>query len=140
MKICRDFKILGNNYMILLILTDGQIHDLLEVIDLLIKCNRIPMSVIIVGIGEGNFGLMHELDDDNCEMADSRGNKTQRDLVQFVEFQKFNNNGPALAKQVLEELPRQVSQYFQLMNITPQNVKSTYKGNNNFIKLTIQKE
>ena len=34
------------------------------------------MSIIIVGIGEGNFGLMHELDDDNCEMADSRGNKT----------------------------------------------------------------
>ena len=41
----------------------------------MIKCNRIPMSIIIVGIGEGNFGLMHELDDDNCEMADSRGNK-----------------------------------------------------------------
>jgi len=37
-----------------------------EVIDLLINCNRVPMSIIIVGIGEGDFGLMHELDDDNC--------------------------------------------------------------------------
>jgi hypothetical protein len=27
---------------------------------------------------------MNELDDDNCEMVDSKGNHTQRDLVQFV--------------------------------------------------------
>ena len=53
---------------------------------------------------------MHELDDDNMEMTDSKGRKTQRDGVQFVEFEKFSNNGVALAKEVLEELPRQVSE------------------------------
>jgi hypothetical protein len=89
------------------------------VIDLLIQCNTLPISVIIVGIGEGEFNIMHELDDDNCEMVDSKGNRTQRDLVQFVEFAKFSNNGVALAKEVLEELPRQVSEYFQLMNLSP---------------------
>lgn len=44
---------------------------------------------------------MHELDDDNCEMIDSKGRKTERDLVQFVEFSKFSNNGVALAEEVL---------------------------------------
>jgi len=52
--------------MILFILTDGEIHDHKEVIDLLVQCNRLPMSVIIVGIGDGEFALMRELDDDNC--------------------------------------------------------------------------
>ena len=52
--------------MILFILTDGEIHDRQEVIDLLIECNFLPISVIIVGIGEGEFAIMHELDDDNC--------------------------------------------------------------------------
>lgn len=52
--------------MILFILTDGEIHDKAEVIDLLIKCNTLPISLIIVGIGEGEFTIMKELDDDNC--------------------------------------------------------------------------
>ena len=52
--------------------------------DLLVKCGRLPLSVIIVGIGNGDWGLMHQLDDDDCNMTDFQGNKTQRDLVQFV--------------------------------------------------------
>jgi hypothetical protein len=34
-------------------------------------------------------------------MVDSKGNRTERDLVQFVEFTNFKNNGVALAKEVL---------------------------------------
>ena len=52
-------------------------------------------------------------------MVDSKGNHTQRDLVQFVQFSKLSNSGTALAKEVLEELPRQVSEYYQLMNMSP---------------------
>lgn len=81
---CEDYKRLGTHYMILFILTDGEIHDKAEVIDLLIQCNTLPISIIIVGIGEGEFKIMQELDDDNCEMVDSQGRHTQRDLVQFV--------------------------------------------------------
>lgn len=62
---------------------------------------------------------MNELDDDDCHMVDSKGNKTERDLVQFVEFKKFKNNGVALAREVLQELPRQVEEYFELMAIEP---------------------
>lgn len=54
--------------MILLILTDGNIHDLEEVQDLLVDCGRLPLSVIIIGIGEGEekegWSLMEKLDDD----------------------------------------------------------------------------
>lgn len=114
--------------MILFILTDGEIHDRAEVIDLLVQCNTLPISIIIVGIGEGDFAIMHELDDDNCQMTDSRGNRTQRDLVQFVEFAKFSNNGIALAKEVLEELPRQVAEYYQLVNMSPEDVAKLFKG------------
>lgn len=40
--------------MILLILTDGAIHDKPETMDLLVKCGRLPLSVIIIGIGNGD--------------------------------------------------------------------------------------
>ena len=46
--------------MILMILTDGAIHDKDIVKDLLVKCGRLPLSVIIVGIGsQGDWGIMH---------------------------------------------------------------------------------
>ena len=52
--------------MVLLILTDGAIHDTEVVEDLLVKCGKLPLSVIIVGIGNGEWGLMHRLDDNDC--------------------------------------------------------------------------
>jgi hypothetical protein len=68
--------------MILLILTDGVIHDKPEVKDLLVKCGRLPLSVIIIGIGEqGEY-----VDDDSAQMTDSLGNRAERDLVQFAAF------------------------------------------------------
>lgn len=94
--------------MILFILTDGEIHDKSLVIDKIIECCTLPISIIIVGIGNGSFEIMDELDDDDCQLVDSHGRRTTRDLVQFVEFSKFKNNGVDLAKEVLEELPRQV--------------------------------
>lgn len=66
---------------------------------------------------------MHELDDDDCQMTDRNGNRTQRDLVQFVEFSKHNNNGVELAREVLEELPRQVEEYHALVGLTPEDYK-----------------
>jgi hypothetical protein len=56
------------------------------------------MSIIIVGVGNGDFSIMHELDDDDCNMVDSKGKHTERDLVQFVEFKNFKNNGVDLAR------------------------------------------
>ncbi len=106
-------------------------------IDLLIQCNTLPISLIIVGIGEGEFTIMEELDDDNCQMVDSKGNATQRDLVQFVKFSDFSNNGAALAKEVLEELPRQVSEYYQLMNMSPDDVARSFKRNSSLTQKTI---
>ncbi len=52
--------------MILFILTDGEIHDRQKVIDQIIACGKLPLSIIIVGIGNGDFSTMHELDDDDC--------------------------------------------------------------------------
>lgn len=62
---------------------------------------------------------MKKLNDDNCQLEDSRGRRTTRNLVQFVEFSKFQNDGVQLAKEVLEKLPRQVEEYYMMMNIGP---------------------
>jgi len=42
------------NYHILLILTDGQIDDMLETKDYIVKLSNYPISIIIVGIGDND--------------------------------------------------------------------------------------
>jgi hypothetical protein len=113
-----------NKYNILLILTDGDIHDMERVISQIIDCGSLPISLIIIGIGNGDFTKMRRLDDDDCQLVDSNGRRTRRDLVQFVEFSKFNHNSVELAREVLEELPRQVEEYYEMMGLTPRQIQT----------------
>ena len=43
------------NYNILMILTDGIIRDMQETINALVEASFLPISVIIIGIGNANF-------------------------------------------------------------------------------------
>ena len=93
-------------YHILLILTDGTIHDMKKTKDLIVECSDYPLSIIIVGVGDADFEDMRELDGDDVVLRDSKGNYTKRDIVQFVEFRNFMNGDiGALAEEVLNEVP-----------------------------------
>lgn len=39
---------------------------------------------------------------DKCELIDSKGNRTLRDLVKFVEYDKFKGDLNKLSEEVLE--------------------------------------
>ena len=107
------------NYMILMILTDGIIDDMDDTVDSLVEASFLPISVIIIGIGDADFSNMNVLDADDNPLVDRNGRKADRDLVQFVPFKKFSNNGELLAKEVLAEIPRQVIEYYQHQKIPP---------------------
>merc|ERR1719210_1987694 len=82
------------NYYILLILTDGVINDAQQTIDAVVAASGLPLSVIIVGVGNADFSQMEVLDGDDGVLRDSRGRKAQGDIVQFVPFNKFQNMPP----------------------------------------------
>ena len=94
----------SNIYTVLLILTDGEINDFSETTQLVDRCKMLPISIIIIGIGNSAFGNMKALDGDD-------GVKRGRDLVQFVAFNEFKGNTALLAKEVLAELPSQLVEY-----------------------------
>ena len=108
-----------NNYNILMILTDGIIEDMDDTINSLVEASYLPISVIIIGIGNADFSNMDVLDADEDPLYDNNGRKADRDLVQFVPFKEFKNDGQKLAEQVLEEVPRQIVEYYQHKKIAP---------------------
>ena len=69
-------------------MTDGVIHDMNPTINAIINAAYLPMSIIIIGIGNENFQQMVQLDGDEG-LYNNQGVKAQRDLVQFVPFKKF---------------------------------------------------
>ena len=45
-------------------MTDGDIHDMRKVVDMLYDTVEYPLSIIIIGVGNANFGKMKILDGD----------------------------------------------------------------------------
>lgn len=109
----------NQQYFILLILTDGDIHDMQQTIDLIVRGSESPLSITIVGIGKSSFEKMVELDADVKPLINSDGKKMTRDIVQFVPYEKFKHSVHQLTKQVLEEIPREIVNFFKIRGIIP---------------------
>eukprot|EP01017_Pseudomicrothorax_dubius_P002262 TRINITY_DN10004_c0_g1_i3.p1 TRINITY_DN10004_c0_g1~~TRINITY_DN10004_c0_g1_i3.p1 ORF type:complete len:108 (+),score=18.69 TRINITY_DN10004_c0_g1_i3:199-522(+) len=86
--------------------------------DLLVSASNLPLSVIIIGVGDSDFSKMEILDGDSG-IVDSRGTKASRDICQFVPFNRYKGDPTQLAEKVLSELPGQVVKYKALMGHPP---------------------
>lgn len=115
----------GKHYFVLLIITDGIISDMNQTKHAIVTASSLPISIIIVGVGDADFDAMDELDSDDVRlMVDNR--YAERDIVQFVPLNKFlSRNGPFvksqvdLAKAVLEEIPDQLTGFMRSRGFRP---------------------
>uniref|UniRef100_A0A5F8GVV5 Copine 6 n=1 Tax=Monodelphis domestica TaxID=13616 RepID=A0A5F8GVV5_MONDO len=110
----------ATKYSVLLVLTDGVVTDMAETRTAIVRASRLPMSIIIVGVGNADFSDMRMLDGDDGTLRCPRGVPAARDIVQFVPFRDFKDAPPsALAKCVLAEVPKQVVEYYASQGIAP---------------------
>lgn len=111
-------KMGSKTYNVLLILTDGEIHDMEKTVELVVQASELPMSIIIIGVGDEQFEMMKSLDSDKHIIRDKNGKAALRDIVQFVKFKnkKFKNSDE-LAEKVLKEIPDQLIDYMMLNKI-----------------------
>lgn len=89
-----------------------------------------PLSIVIVGVGQGDFTAMERLDGDRQRLASPfTGKVASRDMVQFVPFCDFDGFGSAaqhaLAKHVLAEIPGQFISYMETNGIPPATKRKT---------------
>ena len=108
----------SQSYNILLLVIDGDGFDMQGTIDAIIEANDKPLSIVIVGVGSSMFYSCRKFDADDVPLIHSNGKKMTRDIVQFV---KFNDcpNLDQLAKEVLAEIPKQMTQFFNSKGIIP---------------------
>jgi len=114
-------------YTILLILTDGRFDDERQTIDQIVGASTLPLSIIIVGVGNADFSAMEKLDGDEVRLCSSTGQRAYRDIVQFVPYRKFNSP-ELLAKETLQEVPHQFLSFTKLKNVKPLDTKYDFNA------------
>ncbi len=61
---------------------DGELHDMTLTKDLIVNsASEMPMSIIIIGVGNEKFKMMKELDSDSSMLTGSDGNQAPRDIM-----------------------------------------------------------
>ena len=101
-------KASGNELHVLLIVTDGQVSEALdckrETINAIVEASsRVPLSIVIVGVGDGPFDQMETFDDQLPER--------RFDNLQFVDFKPFQ---AALAAEPSKEKQTAIEAAFAL--------------------------
>ena len=101
-------------------MTDGIIDDMEATIDQIVRATSLPLSIIIIGVGNNNFESMEVLDADDKPLFSKTLNKQmERDIVQFVPYSQYKHDPVRLAKETLEEVPRQLVSYMNSKHIPP---------------------
>ena len=91
-----------------------------KTIDQVVRGSTLPMSIVIVGVGSDDFESMDILDADEVPLYSMKYKKNmESDIVQFVPYREFKGNPTQLAREILDEIPRQLLDFMRKNQIDP---------------------
>jgi len=97
-------------YHVLLIIADGQVNNKQTTIDAIVEASNYPISIILVGVGDGPWDMMEEFDDEIPQR--------KFDNFQFVNYHDvlttYGGSEAAFAMLSLTEIPGQYKEIIQL--------------------------
>jgi len=114
-KLAKQSKATGSKeYVVAVILTKGAIHDVETTLKSLLGCDVLPISILILGIGEKRF--------DKLELFEKEGffltvEKLKRTFVHFYKSGSFDGVETML-EESLKEIPSQFLEYMRNSDIT----------------------
>ncbi|XP_048551338.1 protein BONZAI 3-like, partial [Triticum urartu] len=101
----------SKTYSVLLIITAGEFTDKQETVDSIVRASELPLSIIIVGIGDADFTEMKMLEAGyGKRLESSTGHVASRNIVQFARMKK-NRSAAKVLQGLLDKLPGQLVEY-----------------------------
>ena len=118
------------NIFFLLISNPPLKEDYQKCIDLFISNTFLPLSVIVIGIGDKEFNEIKNLINKN-RLFSSEGIERIRNNIYFVSMKNCNYNNEILKNKCLKEIPKQVVEFYKINNTSPDDVRENKLENIN---------
>ena len=106
-------------YHIMLLLTSNIPTDMEEFTHELVRSSNLPMSVIIVGIGDADLSSLEELAYSKDHPFDYYKENTSRNVLNFALERDSSDIIIPLAERALKNIPEQFMEYMALKQIQP---------------------
>ena len=120
-------------YNVSFILTRGALenNDIQKTIDAIIENGYLPLTIFVIGIGKNDFSQIQKVLGTNHKRT-SLGMEKMRNNVLFASLiQDFSNDDERLISWCIQELTKQIFNFYSLIKTTPENI---YKENLKSIK------
>lgn len=125
----------SSNYYVLIVLTDGQVDDYQLTIDKMVEASAEPLSIVLVGVGDGEFTDLKKMDQDGVPICSEKNGKiVERDMIDFINIKTYieaERNAMTetkLARKTFSEIPRHFVDYMQKKGIKPNKEKRSLKA------------
>lgn len=112
-------------YSTLVILSTGCVSDIRESIEAICQAEDTPLSIVVIGIGQGDMTPINELaGGEDGQLFHQNGVKVQRQIVNFVALDDFHGNTRECVSEALHEVPEQFVQHFVNSGVQPMPPKA----------------
>ena len=126
MELARHFKETNKKqYLVLFILTGGEVGDVKMTLNLLKKAEDLPLSVLAIGIGDSEFKILEQLKKNDSDFPRVKNEKRERNVFNFLKYDDCKESQEKLANSTFSEIPRQFLEYMKMMKIVPKKTKDS---------------
>ena len=108
--------------LFLLINSPPKNEDFQNTIDSLIENSFLPLSIVVIGIGNSEFEDIKQLLSNKNKIS-SKGIEKLRNNIHFISMKDCNFNNDILKNRCLKDIPKQMVQYYSLNKTTPNDIK-----------------
>ena len=134
-KIMENYEAEDYYIFLLLISNPPKKEDIQKCIDAFIENTFLPLSVIVIGIGDKDFKSIKSLFS-NKHRFSSKDIEKSRNNIYFFPLKNFNFKYDLVLQECLKEIPKQLVEYYNINSTTPDDIRSKNVSNiRNSIKL-----
>lgn len=112
----------SNMYNVLVIITDGEIYDKNQTVSAMVDLCDLPLSMIIIGVGNEKFDQLKILNDEQDIVEDAyKKKKLTRPFLKFIHYddKEYKRNIKLLNKDVMTAIGEQFIDYKMMKNLLP---------------------